>query len=407
MSNLLEGVRVIESSMLLNGATTAMMLADMGADVVKVESPFLGDYIRLPYTVHMHRQVNRNKRSLALDLRKDAGRAVFARLLATADVFITNTPGRRNEKLGLSYGQLRVAKPDIVYCQNTGFGATGPYRDLPVHGQMMDCLAGSLPVEMGPDGLVRPSIPPTGRTGTMMVGGEGTATGSAYAAMHITAALVRRSMTGEGCYLDVSAAESVIANAWTSACANLNAPPSRHGFLSRPEVARYQFYETRDSKFVLFCPEETKFWHSFCEAMERPDLKDRDSGLDLRRELQTIFSSRDRSEWMDLAIQHGWPLGPVNNSLSEVRQDPQIQYREIFNEDHGPDGSPFVYVEPPVKVSGDRRGSLRAAPGLGENTAEVLDEIGYTPQEIEGFRRDHVTDAAVMEEAIPPGLAEP
>lgn len=406
MSELLKGVRVIESSTLLNGATTAMMLADMGADVIKVESPFLGDYIRLPYTMHMHTQVNRNKRSVAIDLRHDAGRSVFARLLATADVFVTNAPGKRNEKLGLSFEQLRAIKPDIVYCQNTGFGATGPYSDLPVHGQMMDCLAGALPVEMGPEGLTRPHMPPTGRTGTMMVGGEGTATGSVYAAMHVAAGLVRRSMTGEGCYLDVSSAESVIANAWTSVCAALNAPPSRRGFLSRTDVARYQFYETKDSKFVLFCPEETKFWHSFCEVMGRLDLKDRDSGVDLRRELQSIFASRDRTEWVALAIEHGWPLGPVNNSLAEVTEDPQIRSRGVFNEETGPDGRPFVYVEQPVHVGGQQHGVARPAPSLGEHTADVLHELGYAPEEIEALRVEQVTEAAARDAVIPPGLAE-
>src|SRR6202030_4346093 len=122
--------------------------------------------------------------------------------------------GRRNEKLGLSYEQLRDQKPDLVYCQHTGFGATGPYREIPVHGQMMDALAGALPVEMGPDGLTRPLVPARGRSGSMMMGGEGTSTGAVYAAMHVAAALVRRARTGEGCYLDISAADAVIANAW-------------------------------------------------------------------------------------------------------------------------------------------------------------------------------------------------
>jgi len=157
---------------------------------------------------------------------------------------------------------------------------------------------------------------------------------------------------------------------------------------------------------VLFCPEETKFWHSFCEVMGRLDLKDRDSGVDLRRELQSIFASRERTEWVALAIEHGWPLGPVNNSLAEVAEDPQIRSRGVFNEDAGPDGTPFVYVEQPVHVGGQRNGVTRPAPNLCEHTADVLHELGYASEEIEALRVEQVTEAAAREAVIPPGLAE-
>src|SRR5262245_17179520 len=114
MPGLLSGFRVIESSMLLNGASTGMMLADLGAEVIKIESPFLGDYLRLDETDHLHLQANRGKRSLALDLRKDAGREIFYKLLATADAFVTNALPGRNEKLGIGYAQMRKKKRDIV-----------------------------------------------------------------------------------------------------------------------------------------------------------------------------------------------------------------------------------------------------------------------------------------------------
>src|SRR5215472_622922 len=152
---LLTGYRVVEVSMLLNGASTSMMLADLGAEVIKVESPRLGDYLRIDETRYLHQQANRSKRSICLDLATSGGREVLGRLIATADVFVTNATGHRTAKLGLSYPQLKVIREDIIYCQNTGFGATGPYADLPVHGQMMDALAGPA----GHDGRRRPDPP--------------------------------------------------------------------------------------------------------------------------------------------------------------------------------------------------------------------------------------------------------
>jgi formyl-CoA transferase len=224
---LLSGYRVIESSMLLNGAATGMMLVDLGAEVIKVESPAMGDYLRLPETRHLHLQASKGKRSIALDLKQQGGREVFGRLLQTADVFLTNAVADRNDRLGIGYDQLKALKPDIVYCQNTGFGATGPFREVPAHGQMMDAMAGALPMKMGDDGLVVPSDRYARRTGSLVSGGEGTAMGAIYAAFHIAAGLAHREKTGEGCFIDVSSAHAVVASAWTSVSALLNRPSRR------------------------------------------------------------------------------------------------------------------------------------------------------------------------------------
>ena len=167
------GYRIIESSMLLNGAATGMMLVDLGADVIKIESPFLGDYLRLPDTRHLHLQASKSKRSLALDLTQEAGREVFRRLLVTADAFVTNAVADRNDKLGLGYEQLKALEPDIVYCQNTGFGATGPFHEVPSHGQMMDAMGGGIPMKTGDDGLVVPDETYLRRVGSMAAAGEG------------------------------------------------------------------------------------------------------------------------------------------------------------------------------------------------------------------------------------------
>ena len=191
MTRLLSGYRIIESSMLLNGATTSMMLVDLGAELIKVESPFLGDYIRAQpaHPINMHLQVNKGKRSIALDLRKPQGREVMYRLVETADVFVTNAVGSRNEKLGIGYHQLKALKNDIIYCQNTGYGAEGAYSQMPTHGQMMDSMAGAFPMEMGEDGLTRLRQSELRAPFSLTNAGSGTATGAIYAAFHIAAAL--------------------------------------------------------------------------------------------------------------------------------------------------------------------------------------------------------------------------
>lgn len=394
MIDLLAGVRVVESSMLLNGATTSMHLADLGAEVIKIESPYLGDYLRFPATAHMHFQANKNKRSLALDMRSEGGREVFQRLLAFADVFVTNAVADRNRKLGLDYETLSGLKPDLVYCQNTGFGATGPYRNMPAHGQMMDALAGALPVEIDDDGLTRLRTGP--RNGRLTSGGEATATGAVYAAFHVAAALTRREKTGRGAYIDVSSAEAVVANAWVAAVLQANTDQGRAqqdpaAVDASRGVARYQWYQTRDGLFVLFCPEEKKFWHTFCDVVGRADLKDQVSGLELRRTLQEIFWTRDRAEWVALAVEHRIPVGPTNDTVDEVRADPQISSRHIFVDGQAPDNRHFVYVGQPALVDGGWAEVRRVAPELGKHTDAILGEIGYSDAEIARLAADHVT----------------
>jgi len=397
MSRLLAGFRVVELSVLLNGATTGMMLADLGADIVKVESPFLGDYLRIPSTRHLHSQVNKNKRSLTLDLATTAGREIMYRLVAAADVFLTNVLPRSTTKLGVSYEQLRAVNPALVYCQVTGFGATGPLADVPTHGQMMDAMAGALPGEVGPDGLAAARRPPAVRSGSLSVAGEGTATGAVYAALHIAAALAGRARSGEGCCIDVAATDAVVASAWTAAVAQLNLPQDEWWWTAENagrDTARYQYYVAADGKFVMFCPEEKKFWEAFCDLVGRPDLKPRQAGYDLRQELQSIIGSRDRRYWLDLAVAQRLPIGPVNDGAAEVRADPHIRARGLFMEAPSPAGEPFVYIGPPAIVAGQPHATPTPAPSLGEHTQEILTGLGYSAQDIAAFSRDQVITAA-------------
>jgi len=399
---LLSGYRIIESSMLLNGASTGMMLVDLGADVIKVESPGMGDYLRLPETRHLHLQASKGKRSIAIDLKQDRGREIFTRLLATADAFLTNAIADRNDRLGLGYDQLKALKPDIVYCQNTGFGATGPFREVPSHGQMMDAMAGALPMMMDDEGLAVPSDRYRRRTGSLLSGGEGTAMGAIYAAFHIAAGLAHRERTGEGSYIDVSSAHAVVASGWAGVSALLNRP-ARRGWWQNEDnirpIARYQAYQCADGAFILFCPEERKFWHAFCDLVGREDLKSGERGIELRRELQAIIGARPRGEWLELAITHNLPIGPVNDGIEEVAADPQIAARGIFAEAEA-DGKPFTYIRQPAIVDRELAPIPGPAPELGEHSDDILGELGYAKDEIADLRDAGIVAAPAAERHI-------
>lgn len=399
----LAGIRVLESATLFTGDHAGTLLGDLGADVIKIESPFQGDYLRdflgqiVPHHSPAHVQVNKNKRSVTLDLRTDAGKELFWQLLKTADVFLDGNAADALDRLGIGYAEQRRRKPDIVFCQVSGFGHNGAYAPIPTHGQMMNALAAATPVEMGEDGLTRP-VEENRPMGSMSAAGEGTANAGIYAAFHIMAALVRRLRTGEGSFVDVSGADACIASAWVSATYELNdhritdraSMPSAGG--SVQGSAKYQFYETRDHRFVLFCAIEPKFWRHFCAAVGRPDLGARsgNSGpvdfaggdVELRRELQQIFQTRTLAEWMAVAVENDVAMGPAPASLTELLDDAHMAAREIFYPGHHPQAGAFTYIGQPAVIDGQHYEVWRPAPGLGEHTGAILAELGVTEQEL-------------------------
>ena len=411
---LLSGIRVLESAQLFNGDTLGAILGDLGADVIKIESPFRGDYLRdflgqvTPHNSPAHLHINKNKRSVALDLRKEAGRELFWRLLDTADVFVDGNSADAMAKLGVGYDDQRLQRPSIVYCQYTGYGASGPYSTIPTHGQMMNAAAGGTPVEQDDDGLVRPYRGPQNFNG-IASGGEGTAAGATFAALHVAAALVARDRTGEGCYIDVAGSEAVISSAWIAATYILNdariadrrsllAPQDPGGATS----AKYQFYRTSDERYVLFCCIEPAFWQNFCKLSDRPDLIGEndsgpvdfavsgDAGQSLRREIQKIIETRTQAEWVRLAAEHDLAIGPAVQQ-DELRSDPQLAERGAFIETVHPAAGPFTHVTLPALVNGERSTEIRYhAPALGEQTDEILGELGITEQELAELRQAHV-----------------
>lgn len=407
----LEGIRVLESATLFTGDHLGTLLGDLGADVIKIESPFQGDYLRdflgqiTPHHSPAHMQVNKNKRSVTLDLRTPEGKEIFWQLLETADVFVDGNAGDALDRLGVGYEEQRKRRPDIVYCQVSGYGSHGDYATIPTHGQMMNALAGCTPMEMGPDGLTR-AANLSAPMGTMAASGEGTANAGIYGAYHVLAGLVRRQRTGEGSFIDVSGADACISSAWISATYALNDSriTDRRSMPANGQdasaSAKYQHYETADHKFILFCAIEHKFWRNFCNAIDRPDLASHANEsapvdfaggeLELRRQLQEIFHTRTLDDWMKIAVEHDIAMGPAPKTVAEAANDPHVRQRQIFYPGEHPHAGPFNYVGQPAVVEGQTYSVWRPAPLLGEHTREILTDLGISTEEQDRFTENKV-----------------
>lgn len=409
MFKLLEGVRVIECAMLFNGGAVGMHLGDLGADVIKIESPGRGDYLRdflgqiVPHVSPPHAQLNKNKRSVELDVRTAEGRELFFALIRDADIFIDGFRAGACDEMGIGYDAQKAIKPDIVYVQYTGYGADGPYAAIPTHGQQMNALAGGMPCEVGEDGLVHFVRGKQFMGGTEQ-SGPGPSVGAPVAALAAVSALVHRDRTGKGAYIDVSAADAVLAMSWIGGAFAFNKHrlTSRVGLADESKAdevgggsARYQLYQTLDDRFMLFCAIEPKFWRNFCAAINRPDLVetiDQGAPVDfghaddaLRKTLTEIFKGRTQAEWTKIAADHDIAMGPAPR-LEEVCEDPHIAHRGVIVDGVHPAAGPFTYIGFPAVISGDRYGEVRPAPALGEQTAEILSELGVNAARLAQLR---------------------
>ncbi len=386
MPGLLAGLRVIEVALLAPDAL-GMHLADMGADVIKVEEPGRGDYTRSVGAARanglsfLHLRWNRGKRSVAIDLRRPEGADVFRDLARNAEVVVEGLRPGALARRGLGYEELRVVNPALVFCSLSGFGQTGPYRDLATHGVAYDSYAGSAPPETTPEGF--PAIP----GGYVEIG---TQAGALYAAVAVLAAVLRARATGRGAMLDVSQADAAVA--WGVG----RLDPALSDMIGAPapnlrDSVRYQYYETSDNEHVIFQASEKQFFANFCNALGRRDLLERDDGaevgehaagdLELRRELAAIFATRTRAEWVSFFGEHDVPGGPVHRG-TEVRDDPHFRARaRIIEQDH-PQAGRIRMLGSPVH-SDEPLEQIRPAPDVGEHTVEVLRDVaGYDDQRI-------------------------
>lgn len=402
MADLLNGVRVIESAVLLNGDTVGMLLGDLGADVIKVETPPAGDYLRyflgqiVPGVSVPHAQVNKNKRSVLLDLSTDESLSVLWKLIDTADVFIDgNRPGVC-DRLGVGPDAMRARRPSLVYVQHTGYGATGPYANIPPHGMMMNALAGAHALREGDDGQMHPS---TFERDGADLGGEATSVGALHAALHALAAVLRARATGVGAYIDVAASDATLLTAWLPIVLQRNDSriTDRTGMAQRSDGqltgSRYQFYATADHKVVLFGCIEQRFWDRWARAAGRDDLVGREAGggnsavewgnSSERDLVASVIRTKTLAEWVALAAEHGFALGPAYQCVEDVVGDPHIGTRNVFVDGVHPVAGPVAYVGSAAIIDGQPYVLHRHAPAPGEHSREILAELGLPETDIE------------------------
>jgi len=394
MTDLLNGVRVVESAVLLNGDTVGMLLGDLGADVIKVEAPPAGDYLRyflgqiVPGVSVPHAQVNKNKRSVLLDLTSATDLETFWRLIDTADVFVDgNRPGVC-DRLGIGPAAMLERRPALVYVQHTGFGAAGPYANIPPHGMMMNALVGAHTVRRGEDGLLHTAV---AEVDGANLGGEATSVGALHAALHAVAALLRSRQTGQGAYVDVAASDATALTAWLPLAIQRNDHriTDRTGMAARANGemtgSRYQFYETADSKVVLFGCIEQRFWDRWAAAAGRDDLVGRQDDVsnsavdwgseDERRLVAEVIASKPLDEWLTLAAEHGFAVVAAYQSVNEVADDPHIASRNVFVEGQHPVAGAVSYIGSAAIVDGEPYAVRRHAPAPGEHNDEVFAEL--------------------------------
>ena len=383
----LSGVKVLDLTRLLPGPYCTLLMADYGADVIKIEEPGKGDYIRwrTPAVEGIgarHLTVNRNKKSLALNLKTAQGQQIFKKLAAEADVIIESFRPGVMQRLGLGYEDIVQVNERIVYCSLTGYGQTGPYRHFPGHDINYIGYSGILGLIGEKNG--KPVVP-----GVQIadIGG-----GSLMALAGICMALFHRDRTGEGQYIDVSMMDGAIT--WLYAAMSdyfvSGKAPERGETRLDGQFAFYNVYETKDSKYMTVGASELKFWKRLCELIGKEEwiaLHEGPANVQeqLKQDLGELFKTHDQQHWINLLAQEETCVGPVYD-IDDMFSDPHIAERDMFQEMQHPVAGTIQQIGFPIKFSETPGEIATHAPGLGEHTESVLTQLGYDQTELEQLR---------------------
>ena len=382
----LTGTRVLDLTRLLPGPMASMHLADLGADVIKIEEPGGGDYGRAlgPMggdTSWFFQVVNRNKRSLQLDLKQPAGVEVFLRLAQDADLILEGFRPGVVDKLGIGHAAASAVNPRLVYCALTGYGQSGPLRSRAGHDINYLALSGVLDQIGSESG---PPVVPNLQIGDLLGG-------ALTALVAVLAALVDARATGRGRYVDVAMTDAVLAHAilpLVSVLAHGRAPPRGADLLSGG-VPCYGVYPTRDGRYMAVGALEAKFWHRACAVLGCPELEPYPlatgaAGAHARAELSRLFRTRDQAEWTQLFAAADCCVTPVL-TLDEALRSDHVRARGMTAEIGG-----VTQFAPPFGIDGCDLADARAAPPAGADSQAILREAGYSMDEIEALRAGHV-----------------
>jgi len=395
----LTGIRVLDLTKVLAGPLCTQYLGDLGADVIKVEPTHIGDDTRRwpPFrgeTGAVFLSVNRNKRSLAVDLKTEQGQAIVHKLAAQADVVIESYGTGVAERLGIDYATIRALNERAIYCSISGFGRTGPLKDSLGYDVILQAFSGMMDMTGHPGGEpVRSPISPIDQTTGL------------HALSGILAALLQRGRTGEGVRFEVSLFETALAflgynfqSYWER-----GTPPERAGS-GHEALVPYQAFEAADKPLLIGVANDN-LWHRFCSAVGRAELAEdprfRTSPdrvahrAECVRLVQEIVRTRSCAEWLELLTRLGVPCAPIN-TLAEVLAHPHTAARGIVLDYRHPSLGALKTIAQPIQFEGEARGIRSPPPMLGEHSREVLEELGYGAAEITAL----LTSGVVREGAV-------
>lgn len=384
----LENVKVLDLTRLLPGAICSLYLADMGADVLKVEDTEMGDYLRWIPPMRDGRSIyfsilNRNKKSMKLNLKKDKGVKIFLKLIEKYDVVIDSFRPGVLDKLGIGYSIAKEINPKIIYCSITGFGQTGPYKDMPGHDINYIGYSGIL--ELCGERNSPPHLLPVQLADI--------AGGSLSAVISILCALYSRSTSGLGCNIDISITDCTIP--FLSLIFGKyfydNILPKRGQDDLTGKFICYNVYKTKDEKYIALGALEPKFWINFCKEIKREDLIDKqfvtgDEFEKYHREVENIFLQKTQKEWEEFFKGKDVCCTPVLD-LQQVVKNEHVISRGLILED---EKTKEKYIPCPIKFSDMEIKNRLPAPEHGEHTVEILTELGYTDEEIEKFKIEKI-----------------
>jgi CoA:oxalate CoA-transferase len=391
----LSGLKVLDLTRVLAGPYCTMVLADLGADVVKVEAPEIGDdsrhfgpFVGAESAYFM--SLNRNKRSITLNLKVGRGKDLFASLVECFDVLVENFRPGTMEKLGLGYEKLAARNPRLVYAAASGFGHTGPYRLKPAYDVVVQGMGGIMSITGHPGG------PPT-RVGASI----GDITAGLFTTVGILAALRAREQTGKGQLVDVAMLDCQVA-ILENALARYEVSGQVPGRIGNrhPSITPFSSIPAADGYLIIAVGNDA-LWEKFCRLVNRDDLRsdpafhtnhDRTENWNrLEPELASVFARHTVKEWLDLLEESGIPCGPIN-AIDQVVADPQIRAREMVVEVQHPTAGPLKMAGSPVKLSESPTGWLRRpSPLLGQHTDEVLATyLGMEPKQVQRLREEKV-----------------